>query len=280
MFIKSACFDLKRLFTYLLLILTFHHFHVWAEEVDVDHLNEERSLNPQILFVSLGSSCTVALQLRHWGLRKAAFPFDWLLTVDGDRFVELIERNFQDFLNETYLIKHPHHRAKNFLVHSYYHIEFRHDWSHGFWNPDKYPKALEQLKSKYTRRIERFRALNDFPGKVFFIRIACAGAFAPKTYWPNAKALKIDHASALALQSALKKRFPQLDFTLVIINHNGDEEEMEIVDDIFFFNLSKSDATAANRFRKIFETLQSHVTGFSSMEMDENDELGNEELLF
>jgi hypothetical protein len=270
--IFSRLFDLQKAFKYFLLILILNHFAIYAETND--HLSEEKSLEPAgeesslqptSLFVSLGSSCTVALQLRLHGLRKQAFPFDWLLTADGDRLAELIGNNFKDFLNEKYLIKHP--RVKNFLVHSYYHVEFRHDWSHGFWKPDQYSEALEQLKSKYSRRIERFKALNDFPGKVFFVRIDTPNALGRKSYWQSEKALKIDHASALTLKHALQHRFPNLNFTLVIINHNGDEEEMEIVDDIFFFNLSKFAGSERDNFNKIFQTLQRQVPN-SSVNME------------
>jgi hypothetical protein len=251
-------FDWRILFRSLLWMVILVPLDVCGDAPHVENPVDELSLKPNTLFVSLGCSCLVASHLRRCGLRREAFPFDWLLTIDGERLIELIDNNFKDFLDEQYLVRHPY--TETGLFHSYYYIEFRHDWPQGSWDPDKYLGALERLRSKYARRIERFNALNHFPGKVFFIR----SSGRPKPYWPTTRTVKveIDREWALALNRVLKKRFPNLDFTLVLLKPTGDEEEIEMIDDIILFNLSK--LKAQYPFRKIFEILQSGILSSSS----------------
>ena len=108
------------------------------------------------LFINLGPDCYFANGLGGLGLRKAAFPFDWLLTNDQEMFIELLEDDFKFFLDPTHYFKH----TNGHLVHDYYHIEFRHEHD------------LQTFDSTYARRIQRFHELNNYQGKVFFMRRA------------------------------------------------------------------------------------------------------------
>lgn len=181
--------------------------------------------NAPPLYVSLGSCCDVALSLEFSNLRNAAFPLDWLLTIDGEKFIELIENDFQYFLDEEFLTTHNH-----VLVNSYYHIEFRHDF-----------EPLPELRDKYQRRINRFYKLAEYPGKVFFIRVPYQEATNPTLYFPNEEALHISTDMADRLNSVLKKRFPVLDFILVITNifDESDESDLILTDNILRINLAK-----------------------------------------
>ena len=73
----------------------------------------------------LGGNCEVAAKLNDNGLRKASYPFDWLLTLNHDKFLELLDNNFQFFLSEAYIFQYltPPFTLEN----SYYEIEFRHE---------------------------------------------------------------------------------------------------------------------------------------------------------
>ena len=53
-------------------------------------------------YVSLGSFCSVAMELERFGLRSASFPFDWLLS-DFRGVVEAINSNFGAFFDESFL---------------------------------------------------------------------------------------------------------------------------------------------------------------------------------
>lgn len=144
------------------------------------------------LFVSLGSSCPVALGLRRNGLRVAAFPFDWLYFRSHEGFLKVLKEDFLFFTEKEHF---------NGILNSYYDILFMHD-SISF-DPES------EMQSKYNRRINRFRQLKQYPGKVFFI----------KTFWTEQASASEFHENterAKTLKIALDQYFPLLNFTLII----------------------------------------------------------------
>jgi len=171
------------------------------------------------LFISLGPDCYIAGYLDQIGYRRASFPFDWLLMLDHNGMVKVLDDDFKYFLDPTYYSIHP----SKYLIHTYYHIEFRHEHDN-------------DLIGKYGRRIDRFRRLDNYSGKVFFIRKSFAAAEAPSFYWPSKDLLNISFEHALELKQVLKKRFPNLDFSLVIMNFCGDRTTMKITEDILMVN--------------------------------------------
>ena len=171
------------------------------------------------LFISLGADCYVAGNLVHIGYRKASFPFDWLLTLDHNGMIKMLDDDFKYFLDPSCYSIH----TNRYLIHNYYHIEFRHEHD-------------DDLIGKYGRRIDRFRRLNKYSGKVFFIRKSFEDATSSIVYWPSKDLLNISFDHALELKQVLKKRFPNLDFSLVIVNFCGDRTTMKTADDIIFVN--------------------------------------------
>lgn len=166
------------------------------------------------LFVSLGSHCEPAHMLRACGLRKVAFPFDWIVSFDGEALIELLE---EDFANFFYLPSFVPYGPAGHLLHTYYHLEFLHE---GDFGGDQFLFNMEKLQAKYERRIARFRSLSIYPGRVFFIREAYEGSMSdPHRYFRSKENLEISEAYALRLFNALQERFPLLDFSLLIINH-------------------------------------------------------------
>lgn len=77
------------------------------------------------IYVSLGSTCEISHILKYSQLRKQAFPFDWITTIDSDKFIQLIQDDFKFFLDPKYLV------STNIdpfpLINTYYNIEFLHD---------------------------------------------------------------------------------------------------------------------------------------------------------
>ena len=55
-------------------------------------------------FISLGSVCEVAHCLKECSLRKEGYPFDYITTIDSDKFIQLLEDKFKNLLDDTYLI--------------------------------------------------------------------------------------------------------------------------------------------------------------------------------
>ncbi len=199
---------------------------------DVDDFTTLDKMSQEPLFVSLGSYCDPAHVLRLCNLRKAAFPFDWIISFDGEGLIEMLNDDFREFLKDEYLI--PYGPAGH-LLNTYYHSEFLHE---GAFNGDAFQQNLEKLKIKYQRRIERFRELNEYQGKVFFIRAAYMySATDPNRYYKFRENLDITEGYSLRLYMALHQRFPNLDFTLVIMNdHNQNGiEERKLSDRLLMF---------------------------------------------
>lgn len=159
------------------------------------------------LFVSLGSTCEVTHQLRFLGLRAAAFPLDWALSLNNSQIIRLLEEDFVYFNDEEYLSSYA-----TVLLNTRYCLLFPHE---GNWEA---PETLENFKCKSQRRIDRFKSLGSYQGKVFFIRAACPNAENPKAVYTDAENLHITNDYSVLLYQTLKNKFPELDFTLIIMN--------------------------------------------------------------
>jgi hypothetical protein len=208
--------------------------------LSADGWDPDLSLEQNVTLVSLGSHCEIAIHLNANNLRKAAFPFDWLLTCDYERFLLLLENDFAFFLDKQYLIHHPSHH--HVLENCHYEIEFRHDWPFPDLecNETRYSQQLQEMSAKYNRRINRFRQLRDYPGKVFFIRTAYDLQNDPNLYWGTNNMEQITADEAQKLKNVLDCYFPELNFALVIINYL-EENTPDIIgiDDIIEFKISK-----------------------------------------
>jgi hypothetical protein len=163
------------------------------------------------LFVSLGCNCWQAQALRGkaYSLRDAAFPFDWLVTLDTDLLIKCLDEKFKNFCEESCFIRYGDTHVEN----TYYNFKFTHDWPYGVLpdTKERYKRQLEFIKKKYERRIARFDSLRAFKGKVFFMRCFQVDPhFKGESGW-NAQ-------NALNLNNALKRFFPELNFTLVVVS--------------------------------------------------------------
>lgn len=167
------------------------------------------------LLVSLGSTCEVPFMLRIIEVRKTAFPFDWVNSIDGEKLIEILEDGFKYFFDDRFYTINEY----GWLIHNYYSFKFPHDGDF----KSNYPGSIRTFYEKYSRRIERFLSLNSYQGKVFFFRNSY---FDPA---PQFSAYyEIFDEYSIRLYNALKKRFPELSFTLVIMNpHNRNEIEFE-----------------------------------------------------
>lgn len=206
-----------------------------------DGWDPDLSLDQNITFVSLGSHCEIAVHLNANHLRKAAFPFDWLLTCNHELFLLLLENDFAFFLDEQFLIQHPTHQHR--IENCHYEIEFRHDWPFpDLWcNATRYSQQLQEMHSKYGRRINRFRQLREYQGKVFFIRVAYDLQNDPQLYWGVENIEQITAEEAQKLKGVLDHYFPDLNFILVIVNYlENDVSPIKGIDNVLEFKISKS----------------------------------------
>jgi len=209
------------------------------------------------LFVSLGSDCEVAMKMRENGLRHYAFPFDWLQFPSHKHLIALLNENFEFFLDANYYIQNPEYPTH--LEHTRYHFEFRHDWpfEDTATSSERYKLHKEAIHAKYTRRIERFRQLVSYPGKVFFIRSAYDHTKGPNGYWWKVgyeKSNKLDATCAKEIYEALRGLFFDLDFTLVVINYQDEDIPwINGCDGVVEFKIRKTDIVFG--YAQMFRTL-------------------------
>lgn len=148
--------------------------------------------------ISLGKDCQAAFQLRNYGLRKEAYPFDWLVTpIDGlGLFLGTHGAHFLDpdklvYLNASGPYFHVWDSQFNFLIY------------HDFQTPD-YMSDYEEVKVKYERRIARLFKLMNSNKRVLFVRC-----------W-------ITRAEAEYLDDLISCHFPKLNYTLLVLNNSKD----------------------------------------------------------
>lgn len=171
---------------------------------------EENGENGKPIFVSLGSHCEVASVLTHLKFRHASYPLDWLLTFDYAGFLLLLEEDFAHFMDTFYLSLQP----AGDVLNTRYQIYLRHDW------PDRnFEQHLPEVQTKYLRRIARFNNLIKANTKVFFIRSAFDLSLGPDLPAVTPECCTIAFSHAEALRDMLDKKFPGLDFQLVIVNY-------------------------------------------------------------
>lgn len=198
--------------------------YLFAEDSD-ENLNLNFESNSPI-FVSLGCQCEVAHYLRHHGRRISAFPFDWIVTANFSYFQLLLQEDFKYFLDQRYLVQHP----DGSKVNTYYNINFRHDWP----TPDLEPEqSYAQILEKYQRRIKRFYDLNQYKGKVYFIRASYHNE--QNLFVPTATSndYTITDEQIETLYQILCQKFPDLDFCLIVTKYIDILEE-RAVNQIYF----------------------------------------------
>lgn len=120
-------------------------------------------------YISLGRDCCVAYHLQKLGVRRAAYPFDWLLQEKKGSLTEIIRNDFRDFLNPDFFKikgKGLHTLEDEWreereregegdinkdcirVLNTKYNVSFLHDFTKDL--------EIERVQSKYQRRIDRF----------------------------------------------------------------------------------------------------------------------------
>jgi hypothetical protein len=71
------------------------------------------------LFVSLGSFCGPASTIKTAGLRKASFPIDWMLSVNGEKIISMLDTDFRYFTDPRFLVPF----VNGVLLNTFYQID-------------------------------------------------------------------------------------------------------------------------------------------------------------
>lgn len=112
------------------------------------------------IIIPIGGDCGVAEMTKKYGLRKYAFPFDWICTYNG--ISEIIKNDFKYFLPDLKEIEDLNiiDGCPNVFNHNYG-IKFIHD-----------KLELPEENEKYERRIKRFKEILRNPPneKIIFLK--------------------------------------------------------------------------------------------------------------
>jgi len=164
------------------------------------------------IIISIGESCTGATILRTLGLRQEAYPFDWVISEFDPLYVTLFE-DFRHFFHPDSLQLFHDGAA----VTDYYGLIFRHDLPTTNYNVERddgnyrdegtlcenWQDYVPNAYAKYQRRIARMQKVLSGTNKVYLLRYA-----------------GIDKKLAVKLRDLIHRRYPNLDFTLVVIAHD------------------------------------------------------------
>ena len=225
--------------------LTFFSNDVHAKDADLGG-EFDQGVGREPLFVSLGSYCITANMHRECGIRKAAFPFDWIVSFDGEKLIELLEEDFLYFLNEDYLKVQG-----GSLLNTHYHLEFLNE---GDW--EAAGRNIKDFLPKCKRRIDRFRKLANYEGEVFFVRTANLHSFTDSNrIWKIKENIEITREYGERLYAALKQYFPKLNFNLVIVNQYdrpGFEMEGEFSDSLMMARVNPDPASYKDFYSQLF----------------------------
>ncbi len=199
---------------------------LFSEADDAEIVSQNRTL-----FVSLGSTCHSAMMLRHAGLRYAAYPLDWVLSMDGNKLIDGIRDGFAYLCDPRYLIVLK--EKYGWLANTYYSIELVHE---GNWLGNRFAHRWSKFREKYARRLARFHNIKEHEGTVYFFRAAMPEFFVSQgTYvFEDKENRVITPQYALRLYSALKEAFPKPNVRLIIFNFlpEIDREVLKVSDDI------------------------------------------------
>lgn len=111
--------------------------------------------------ISVGMGCGPASMLKHYYLRDASYPFDWL-TTPIDSLIEQLESDFSHFLLSSDTLSRRVNNAR-YIFDSASGISLQHD----FTPNGSLEIELPSVREKYLRRYNR---LAHSPGPVLFIR--------------------------------------------------------------------------------------------------------------
>ena len=117
--------------------------------------NRRHQQRPFDRAASLGTSCYSAWLLQKLGLRRVAFPFDWIFSTP-DMVSHILEDRFLSFLDPAHI--RPSLRTERDVAgtsrvcrHSLYHESFGVDWVF-----NHHDLSIPEIAAAYRRRVDRF----------------------------------------------------------------------------------------------------------------------------
>jgi len=141
-------------------------------------------------FVSIGNYCAVSNALQALGLRKHAYPFDWVRS-PATGVIRCFDTGFSDFLSYSSI----QDAGEDGVAYT------NTPWGGSFWHHD--PNDAK-VRSDFTRRIERILGCGDVPAKK------------PRVFVRAANSTR-ELDATLELHAALRRALPQTKVYLLVL---------------------------------------------------------------
>jgi len=178
--------------------------------------------------IPLGGFCQTAYQVQRKGLRKYAFPFDWLVCEDNQKFIDCIQSSMKNWILKENC------KTINNRDEKYYNII---DLYYGFEHPHIFPISnsfdisYELEYPKILRRKERFLKI-PYGSKILFVRT------------------KISVHEGQELLKSLNTKFGA-NIALIIVNHTYNFKfiEKKIQKNLISFNIYDEDEHTGQRWQ-------------------------------
>jgi hypothetical protein len=166
-------------------------------------INQTELTQHDYALIPLGWDCLPRTIMTRWGVKKSkaegelSCPFDLIFT-PFDSTCNLIQYDFQDFLNSNYLEASLRNDGKSIIVNTKYNCKFNHEIG-DTWVENNFA----ELKKRYEARVENFyNYINNKP-IVFFLHLRVNRMPVDKIY---------------NLYKILEEKFSQTKFSLLIVN--------------------------------------------------------------
>lgn len=166
-------------------------------------------------YISLGSDCSVAYQLQKLGVRKCAYPFDWIRAPNINNITNIINSSFDGYVTSVTKINesskfqliddnfnceaNSNNNNNTIVMRNKYGIIFYHDFGIDY--------DIDNISKKYDRRTNRFIELIMSDKKLCFIRY-------------EKKYNNVKHEEILYFIDTIKKINQNAKIYVIIIVHN------------------------------------------------------------
>ena len=114
--------------------------------------------------VSLGDRCHISFQLRVNNLQNRSYPFDWLCKANVNNLIDLVNNNFQNFLDRRDLVPVGHDKYNLIVDNNRTGYKFMHDFRY-----DTIDEDYNIMAAKYDRRFDRFNKSVNHAHSVLFV---------------------------------------------------------------------------------------------------------------
>lgn len=165
------------------------------------------------VIISLGSNCACTLFLRHVGLQKESFPFDWLSSHSFEARVLLLANGFKNFFNREDFVMTKKNTSNDGQADIYRNNKTGFFFHHDFPSDCSLEDVFCEVNKKYERRIKRLYDKIETSKRVLFVWL-------DSNYCLTEKQILDGYV-------LLSQKFPHQKISFLIVEHDPHSEMIE-----------------------------------------------------